>query len=592
MPVRVHIHPPDGGGEQQVQLEAGEALLVGRDPDPAAAGSGAPAPTQQAQVASSLVSANHVLLWASDEALHALDLESKNGSFLRLERGGLASLRGAADAHIFLAAPRVPSRGAAPEEVAVLDADAGAFAARVRDAVSAWLGQIGLRHALTVAVTRTCAEADEGRFSVPLADGLALEIADRDAGRTELRWDAIKSEVFPYAYEQVARWRACQAARPGRAMAFRSPGAARALREVLEAARLRVPLVLRGESGTGKTALAAIYAGRESIRPGRAAPSDGAPPFVTVHCAHLDPPLAHSTLFGAMKGSYTSAERTVVGAVKLADGGVLFLDDVDALPLETQAKLLRFLDEGRFEPLGHGQREPLVSNVCVVASTNVDLRAAVRERRFREDLYWRLHMGAVVRVPPLRERPEDVEQLLSASPGEGEARGAGRSVRDRLDPGALDLLLRRHPWRGNFRECLRFCTRVRMEPPGGRLLDRRRCEEILAEASLEPEAAAAPAVVEHGASDFERALRQAVQWWRDAEGGMPERFDELGRFCETYLKSAFVAHALGLVEADERPESFDRDRRQRLGCDLTTLKRKIDEYVALRRGQVRTGPAE
>jgi hypothetical protein len=603
--MRIHLHPPDGAPEEATSLLPGDALLVGRAPDRVAAAStlAGPAVNRELSLASARVSSNHLLLWRTGDTLCARDLASKNGTFVRLEPDAVASMAGVGDAHFFLAAPRPATPGVSLSDVPIVDATPEAFADRLRGIVLSWLAQSGLSSGLSVVVSdaRRAHGAvpgpppqDDTRFSLPLVDGLALEIEDTDPGRTEVRWDGLKTELFPYVDEQVARWRACFAVRGRGALAFGSPGAARALREVLEAGRLRVPLMLRGESGTGKTALAAIYARRESSRPGRAGPlagSEGGPPFVTVHCAHLDAALAHATLFGAMKGSYTSAERTLLGAVKLADGGVLFLDDVDALPPETQAKLLRFLDEGRYEPLGHGQREPLVAHVRVVASTNVDLRPAVRERRFREDLYWRLHMGAVVRVPPLRERPEDIEQLFRDLPGEGafEPAGAGRqgrSVRDRLDAAALDFLVRGHPWRGNFRECLRFCTRVRMEPAEAGPLTRRRSEGILAEASLEPEVRVAPTSVEDGKTPFERSLHQAVAWWFESEGGAPERFDELGRFCETYLKSAFVAQSLGLGDADERPESFDRDRRQSLGCDLTTLKRKVDEYVALRKDRL------
>jgi DNA-binding NtrC family response regulator len=614
--MRVHIHPPDGGKAAEVELSAGERLLVGRDPDPGAkeAELQAPVRTRRLPVSSSLVSSNHLVLWSDGESLHARDLHSKNGTYLRLERGSIVSLPDVHEAHFYLAAPRPAARAAAPREVAVVDADAEVFAGRLKDAIAEWLAHSGLFPTLRVVLadSRKGGEArpslaplDDSRFTIPVGEGLELEVADQDLGRTQLRWDSIKAELFPYVYDQIGRWRACRSTRARGPLLFTSPAAARALREVLDAARAGLPLVLRGESGTGKTALAAIYAGRESLRAGGSGAisgSAGGPPFMTVHCAHLEPHLAHSVLFGALKGSYTSCERTIVGAVKLADGGVLFLDDVDGLPLETQGKLLRFLDEGQYEPLGHGRREPLVANVRVIAGTNADLRAAVRERCFREDLYWRLHMGAVVRLPPLRERPEDIEQLLRDSPGTGPlevdsqreaargSRGApGRSVRERIDAAAVEYLVHRHPWRGNFRECLRFCARVRMEPAARPILDRRRCEEILAEASLDPEPpAAAPAdkpLREVGGSTFERALAQALQWWDAAEGGAPERFDELGRFCESYLKSSFVAHALGLADAEERPESFDRERRQQLGCDLTTLKRKMDDYLAVKQGQ-------
>lgn len=594
--VRLRLHPPDGGPHEELELAEGQAVLVGRAPDPAQLGAPCdlPAPPRCVPVPSAMVSANHLVLWATHEALFALDPGSKNGSFLRVEPGVMTSVHGARSAEIFLAAPRLLAAATAPADVMPLDADPVAFAARLQQSVTAWFARGGLGSTLAAEVVDPARELpqpgdDEAAHSrLPLVGGLALDVRDRGAGTTELRWDGIIGELLPYVQEQAARWRACHGGRGGRSLAFGSPGGGRALREVLEAARLRVPLILRGESGTGKTALASIYARRESGRAPQGSDAAG-PPFVTVHCAHLDPALAHARLFGALKGSYTSAERTIVGAVKLADRGVLFLDDVDALPLETQAKLLRFLDEGHYEPLGHGQRDSLVADVRVVAATNVDLRTAVRERRFREDLYWRLHTGAVVRVPALRERPEDIEALLRGAPGGDTGGGRPVSVFDRLEPAALDFLLNTHPWRGNFRECLRFCTRVQMEPHGVRL-GRRPCEVILAEASLEPEATPPAAPVDPSEDSFERAVSLALRWWLESEGAPPVRFEELGRFCETYLKSIFVAQSLGLANAPERPESFERDARARLACDLTTLKRKVDEYLALRRDRPE-GPA-
>jgi DNA-binding NtrC family response regulator len=618
---RIDVHLPDGAASEEVCLPDGVALLIGREPSPAALDGiwGGPLRVRCLKLPSGLVSSNHLLLWKDEAGLHARDLHSKNGTYLQMDPEVVVSLPCATHAQFVLAAPRTPSRTAAPREVTAVGADARVFANLLKEAIAEWLARCGLAPELHVAPADSgtgdgaAAGLEASGFTIPLVEGLVLQITDPDVGRTRARWDGIKAELFTYTYEQIGRWRACGAVRGRSPLAFSSPGSARALREVLDAARARLPLVLRGESGTGKTALAAIYAGRESLRSGRDGPlagSEGGPPFVTVNCANLEPTLAHSMLFGALKGSYTSSEKSILGAVKLADGGVLFLDDVDALPLETQAKLLRFLDEGQYEPLGHGKREPLVANLRVVAGTNVDLRLAVREKRFREDLYWRLHMGQVVRVPPLRERPEDIEQLLRSWPGEplrderehvpGAERGAravatpgGRSVRDRLDAGAVDYLLHRHTWRGNFRECLRFCTRVLMEAPSRPLLDQKRCEEILAETALEPEeatagSAASPLVKERG-SAFDRAFQQSLNWWLEQEGDVPERFDEVGRFCESYLKSSFVAQALGLAEAKERPESFDRERRQRLGCDLTTLKRKMDDYLALRQSRFRPG---
>ncbi len=591
--IQLVVHPPDGA-PVQLALAEGDVVVIGREPVVGAVVSPlAPAPTRRLVVGSPLVSSAHAIVWRDATGVRVHDLASKNGTSLRIERSPATA--GAADhVHVLLASARAANPPSAPHPVAVADLEPDEFAARLERAVREWLAQAGVRPGLAVVRGDPSDGQDAGRFRIPLVDGLSLEIADPDGDRTQVRWDSHKAALFPYAYEQVAAYRGCREAGLRRPLAFRAPSAERALRDVLDAARARMPLVLTGESGTGKTELAAVYGGRQAQRPGLGGEAEG-PPFVTVHCAHLEPTLAHSLLFGALKGSFTSAHRTIVGAVKLADRGTLFLDDVDALPLETQAKLLRFLDRGEYEPLGHGERTPLVANVRVVAGTNVDLRAAVRERRFREDLYWRLHSGAVVRVPPLRERPEDIDLVLREAhadhwrnaPNDDEVRrprpAAGASVRDRLDVGALEFLVHRHPWRGNFRECLRFCARVAMRPTGASLLDRGGCEAILAEASLDVDPAPAPeAASPTDDSVFAGALEQAAAWWRASEGALPVRFEELSRFCEDYLKSVFVARTLGLGDAEARPETFDRQGRQQLGCDLSTVKRKVDDYLALR----------
>ncbi|MBS2023243.1 MAG: sigma 54-interacting transcriptional regulator [Deltaproteobacteria bacterium] len=578
----LHIHPPDGAAAVPVTLEPGVALLVGREPEAALVPprAGEPPERRTLAIASPLVSSNHVLLWREGEQVRARDLTSKNGTFVRLTAEP-ASLPWGAEAHVYLAALKPGAGAQALTPLPVNDVGPAEFAERIKGAIGGWLSRAGLAPRLRVLGANERGgqdELDPGRFTLPLVDGLALEISDDDPSRTQVRWDALKAELFPYAHEQVTAFRTCRAARAGRGLSFASRVAEKALREVLEAAWARMPLVLTGETGTGKTELAAIYAGRESPRDASANKRAGERPFVTVHCAHLDPPLAHSLLFGALKGSFTSAERNLVGAVALADGGVLFLDDVDALPAETQAKLLRFLDHGEYEPLGHGQREPLSSQVQVVAGTNGDLRAAVRERRFREDLYWRLHAGAVVRVPALRERPEDLEQVLRSA--RSQTRDGERSVLDRLEPAALEHLLRKHPWRGNFRECLRFSARARLSPDP--VLTKARCEAILAEATLE-EPVSPPPVAAAGAPTFTKALEEALATWSAAEAGPPVSFDDLQRFCETHLKSVFVAHTLGLAGATEKPAALDREARQTLGCDLSTAKRKLDDYLALKR---------
>ena len=209
-----------------------------------------------------------------------------------------------------------------------------------------------------------------------------------------------------------------------------------AMREVLAAARRVGPtdatVLLLGESGTGKSQVARFvhYHSRRA-----------AGPLVEVHCAALPDTLLEGELFGYEKGAFTGATRRSGGHLAAADQGTLFLDEIGEIPPATQVKLLRFLQERRFVPLGSTEERRV--DARVVAATNRDLEAAVRAGAFREDFYYRLNVFAI-RVPALRERPEDV---LPISERFLEARGAA----GRLTPGAR-ARLRAHPWPGNVRE--------------------------------------------------------------------------------------------------------------------------------------------
>ncbi|GEJ59121.1 sigma-54-dependent transcriptional regulator [Anaeromyxobacter diazotrophicus] len=210
-----------------------------------------------------------------------------------------------------------------------------------------------------------------------------------------------------------------------------------AMKAVLAAARQVAPtdatVLLLGESGTGKSQLAR-YVHFQSRR--------ASGPFVEVHCAALPETLLEGELFGHEKGAFTGAVQRKAGHLAAADGGTLFLDEIGELPAATQVKLLRFLQERTFVPLG--ATEPRTVDVRVVAATNRDLAAAVAEGAFREDFYYRLDVFAI-RVPPLRDRPEDVlplaERFLAA-------RGLPA---DKLEPAARQRLAA-HRWPGNVRE--------------------------------------------------------------------------------------------------------------------------------------------
>jgi NtrC-family two-component system response regulator AlgB len=216
---------------------------------------------------------------------------------------------------------------------------------------------------------------------------------------------------------------------------------AASMRSVLEivnrAAQADVSVLFRGESGTGKGVLArAMHL--ESKRGDR--------PFVTINCPTLTEELLASELFGHAKGAFTGAIRDQPGRVEVAEGGTLFLDEIGDLPSGLQAKLLRFLQEKRFERVGETRTRK--ADVRVVAATNRDLEIDVKSGHFREDLLFRLNV-IEIRVPSLRDRPEDILPLARRFL-DFVARSVGRAL-PAFSPAAEKVLLD-YPWPGNVRE--------------------------------------------------------------------------------------------------------------------------------------------
>jgi two-component system, NtrC family, response regulator AtoC len=170
------------------------------------------------------------------------------------------------------------------------------------------------------------------------------------------------------------------------------------LRKVMDS---EIPLLLQGESGTGKEMLAR-FVHEKGARASR--------PFVAINCAAIPPELLESELFGHEKGAFTGAHAAAMGKFEAAGAGTIFLDEIGEMGAPLQTKLLRALEERVFEPVGSTRAVPLAARI--IASTNCDLPAMVREKRFRLDLYYRLK-GVAVTIPPLRDRREDIEPLLS-----------------------------------------------------------------------------------------------------------------------------------------------------------------------------------
>jgi DNA-binding NtrC family response regulator len=235
------------------------------------------------------------------------------------------------------------------------------------------------------------------------------------------------------------------------------------MREILElvtkvAASGTSTVLLRGESGTGKDLMArAIH--------------DGSPrrdrPFMTVTCSAIPEALLESELFGHERGAFTDAKQAKKGIAELADGGTLFLDEIGDMPAGLQAKILRLLEDKRFKRVGGV--EDLTVDVRIVAATNRDLERAVRDKSFREDLYYRLKI-IPIEMPPLRERPEDVPLLLQHFV-ERFAKEFRKPMK-RVAPSALDALVHHH-WPGNIRELRNAVERAMIlgSPPELRLSD-------------------------------------------------------------------------------------------------------------------------
>ncbi len=198
-----------------------------------------------------------------------------------------------------------------------------------------------------------------------------------------------------------------------------------------------LPVLLLGESGTGKE-LAARALHYEGLR------RDG--PFVPVNCAGLPGELLDSLMFGHRKGAFTGAVQDMPGLVEQAEGGTLFLDEIGDMPLSLQVKLLRFLESGEYRRVGESDLRK--AGVRVVSATNRDIGALVREKSFREDLFFRL-AAVCVEVPPLRDRREDLPVLISHFTARAEGKMGRKSAG--LTAGARAFLLG-HPWPGNVRQ--------------------------------------------------------------------------------------------------------------------------------------------
>ncbi len=230
----------------------------------------------------------------------------------------------------------------------------------------------------------------------------------------------------------------------------------RCLRLASLAAESDVPVLILGETGTGKTLLAqAIH--NSSARSGNK--------FISFNASAMSDTLLESQLFGHERGAFTGAHKTVKGKFELADSGTLFLDEIADMSPLAQAKILRAVEYGEFERLG--SERMLRANARIISATNTSLLERIRQGRFRDDLYHRL-AGLILLIPPLRQRIEDLPGLIAAEL-DTQARMAGKKLTS-IHPLAMERLLH-HPWPGNLRELhytirtvVLFCNQEQVQP--------------------------------------------------------------------------------------------------------------------------------
>ncbi|HXG63764.1 MAG TPA: sigma-54 dependent transcriptional regulator [Blastocatellia bacterium] len=305
---------------------------------------------------------------------------------------------------------------------------------------------------------------------------------------------------------------------------------------VEQVAPARSTVLVTGESGTGKELIArAIH--NHSQRADK--------PFVTVNSANLPSELLESELFGHVRGAFTGALAAKKGYFEVADGGSIFLDEIGNISMETQAKLLRVIQERDFTPLGDTTRRQV--DVRIIAATNVDLKQAVDEGTFREDLYYRLNV-IQISLPPLRERKTDILPLAQHFIRKYAAEN-DRQVSDRISPEVLSLL-EAYPWPGNVRELENVIERAVIIASGNTIEPKDLREEV-----LRPErAAAAPVGAERLATQID--LSRGISF-----------YDEVNRF-----QIELIRRALEVTGGHQSRAA------KLLGMNTTTLNSKIRYY--------------
>lgn len=620
---RIVVRSKDLTAPIEATLAEGEALLVGREPDPTRIDwaklptSRGPFPLLSAQlqpsayrvralhVPSARTSANHLLILKDATCTALFELSSRNGSWIRLDPQTPAVLAGAYEISLALAGPPQHELRVSRPPDPLWSADAEYGAAMLR-AIQAWLADLDT--SLMVVRRPAGSVGGSNTTGIVLADDSVLEIQEQ--GTLQVGSAAIIETLRSFVYEQNARHSQLKGAVSD--LIVGSQALRRILWRVADGAASGRRTVLLGPTGVGKELLARSYHRYSRQNHG---------PFVTVNCALLEKDLLYAQLFGARRGSFTGANTDVVGMIEAAHGGSLFLDELGEMNPEVQKAMLRFLDS-RGEYYRLGDPRPRRSETQIVCATNAPLDVpAFREGRFRDDLWYRL-ASCVIHIPPLRERPEDIRAYLA----QRTLPNGTLPILSLLTPEALELIVR-DPWPGNLRDLENFIERLpAVTRPGG--IDAAACEAALHEgrphfaaspshgahsSDVRPNdsalaatvassvaVAATPTVVprlqvldENDASrdprrlastnlqmGWDKVVTQALRAFLEDHGSERPGWDQLHLLIERYLKPVFVAQAVG-PRSDEkggRSGSYAALARRLLIGDGSTVKTHLQRY--------------
>jgi DNA-binding NtrC family response regulator len=565
---RVVLEIPGETATQAVELEEGETLVVGREPHGNSAGSPLVTSLRTMAVTSPIVSAHHVIIRHEAALTTIADQRSRNGTWLRLPAGEPVALKTREPIVVRLSPP---APGATVDD---MPADAtwtgpADFHLGLERAIAAWFEARAIAARVTT-LPRPPGDDAKRIGRIPLDNGFDLSIVPL---RTmDDRWDEISGALWRYAGNQNAHFSTEESTR-SEGLVLMSPAIRRAHRAVVEAAQRGIRILLVGPSGSGKDGLARAYH-RNAGRSG---------PFVIKNCSMFTRDFLRTELFGAEKGSYTGAVRSIVGAVERAHGGTLFLDEIGEIATDVQAMLLTFLDRGEYERFGaNGQVRK--GDVRIVSATNRDLRGATATGAFREDLWYRL-AGQVIEVPPLSQRREDLEAYLQLA-----RLPSGVSVMHALTADARERLFGHH-WPGNFRELGSFVAQLpRDARPGS--IGEAACDAVLRQVSHAPlatpaRAPTAPATPLPGALPglpaeplplAELAEQARDAFMQDYEHGVA-CWDDVKQYLERYLKPLLFARLSGADRLDAAASIDIGAMAAAIDADRGTVKKQLERFV-------------